>query len=88
MFPIRCYTCNATIAHKHPDFERARLSGRTAKETLDEMGVTRMCCRRMFLSHVDLTRQQTQFGNVDVVLDQGGTTLRRYCKASRLVSTD
>ena len=27
------------------------------KKTLDKMGLTRYCCRRMIVSHVDLTKK-------------------------------
>ena len=88
MFPVRCYTCNATIAHQHPLYTAGLLRGEAKCDMLDQLKVRRMCCRRMFFSHVDLTSQQMHLGNVDVDLDEGGTILKRYCKEVRVVSTD
>ena len=42
-----------------------------------------MCCRRMFVSFVDLTRQQMEYSNVDCTLDVGGTILCRQSKGTR-----
>ena len=88
MFPVRCYTCNATLAHRHPAYVKGMREGHTAADMLESLGVARMCCRRMFLGHVDLVGQQMHLGNVDVDMDAGGTVLKRYCKGVRTVSTD
>lgn len=85
MFPVRCYTCNAVLAHKYPTY-RVRLRDDGAAAALAELGVTRMCCRRMFLSHVDLV--DGAYPNVDVVLDDSGTRLRRHVHFARTVSCD
>jgi DNA-directed RNA polymerase subunit N (RpoN/RPB10) len=33
-------------------------------EALDDLGVRRYCCRRMFLSHVDLISQVTRYPRI------------------------
>ena len=88
LFPVRCYTCNAVLAHLHPAYERGVLDGRSPRDLLDEAGVARMCCRRMFLGYVDLISTQKQYGNVDVVLDDSGTVLQRHARAVRTVTCD
>ena len=47
-------TCNAVIAHKQREYSTRRHGGEPNGAILDSMGVPRMCCRRMFISHVDL----------------------------------
>ena len=86
LFPVRCYTCNAVLAHRHPEYERRMLSGEHPHDLL--RGVPRMCCRRMFLGYVDLISDQKQYGNVDLVLDESGTVLQRHARAPRTVSCD
>jgi DNA-directed RNA polymerase subunit N len=53
-FPIRCFTCGAPIAHKWEDYEAKIKAGVKAADALNELGVERYCCRRMFLSHVNV----------------------------------
>ena len=55
---------------------------------MEDLHVHRMCCRRMFLGHVDLVRDQVQHPNMDVSLDRGGTILRRVVVGSRRVDCD
>ena len=69
IIPIRCFTCGKVIADKwqkyvkecdkqdnntqkdqklHPAFEEDR------GEILDNLGITKICCRRHMLGHVEL----------------------------------
>lgn len=89
MFPVRCYTCNAVIAHKFPAFEAQRRNARDSGKILNDLEVTRMCCRRMFISYVSsLPTQQLAYANENVVLDKGGTTMFRKCEHVNVVSCD
>lgn len=88
MFPVRCYTCNACLAQEHPRFRTLVRAGTTHADALATLAVRRMCCRRMFLGHVDLVEDQVRFPNTDTVLDDAGTTLYRYAPATRVVSCD
>lgn len=89
MFPIRCYTCNTVLAHVHPTYRERVHGGESVRGALDALGVTRMCCRRMFLSHVEsLVHNQLEYPNTDIVLDKGGTRLYRECRHSNDVSCD
>ena len=89
MFPIRCYTCNAVLAHKHGEFSARRRDGEGGGAILDELDVTRMCCRRMFISYVEsLATQQLAYPNMNIVLDKGGTTMHRRCEHANDVSCD
>lgn len=53
MFPVRCFTCGKVIGHLWEDYQRRVASGEDQKQVLDSLNVTRICCRRMFISHVD-----------------------------------
>ncbi len=52
--PIRCFTCGKLIADKWEEFAKRVKDGESPAKVLDELGITRYCCRRMFLSHVEL----------------------------------
>ena len=88
MFPVRCYTCGQTLAHRHPEYAHRLQMGEHPKDVLGTFRITRMCCRRMFLGYVELTKEQMQFGNCDVVLDKGGTVLRRLVGQTRTALCD
>ncbi|MCD6260611.1 MAG: DNA-directed RNA polymerase subunit N [Thaumarchaeota archaeon] len=53
MFPIRCFTCGALIADKWEEYERRVEAGEDPGKVLDDLGIKRYCCRRMFLSHYE-----------------------------------
>lgn len=52
MFPIRCFTCNKVIGQ----YERKYYENRdNPKAFFERHGISRYCCRRMFLGHVNLS---------------------------------
>jgi DNA-directed RNA polymerase subunit N len=57
MIPVRCFTCGKVIG-EHWDEFTARAATHDGDEApaavLDELGIDRYCCRRMFVSHTDL----------------------------------
>lgn len=61
IIPIRCFTCGKVIGDKWEEFKKAMLEGKNPAEVLDSMGIKRYCCRRMFLSHIDLIDEALQF---------------------------
>ena len=88
MFPVRCYTCDAVIAQHWVAFSQAVKGGDRPNDALRMLGQDRMCCRRMFLGHVDLITEQREYPCVDVVLDESGTVLRRAVRQERTSSCD
>ena len=55
MIPVRCFTCGNVIGDDWEAFkERAREGEEDPGEVLDDLGVSRHCCRRMMVSHTDL----------------------------------
>ena len=61
MFPIRCFTCGAVIAHKWEEYQDKIKAGKTPKDALDELGITRYCCRRMFLTYKSVIKEFSRF---------------------------
>ena len=53
-FPIRCFTCGAVIADKYEEYAKRVKGGKNPAKVLEEMEIERYCCRRMFLSHVEV----------------------------------
>ena len=61
IIPVRCFTCNKMIAQNWEEYMHQVAAGESPATVLDKLGYQRYCCRRMFLTNVDLT--QTIKGN-------------------------
>ena len=61
IIPIRCFSCGKPIAHLWEEFTERTANGEDRKKVLDELGLSRYCCRGMFLGHVDLIDTSGQF---------------------------
>jgi DNA-directed RNA polymerase subunit N len=53
IIPIRCFTCGKVIGHLYEEYSRRVSEGEDPKDVLDDLGLERYCCRRMFLTHVE-----------------------------------
>ena len=54
MIPVRCFTCGNVIGEHYEEFDNRSQQGEDPGEVLDDLGVSRHCCRRMMVSHTDL----------------------------------
>ena len=61
IIPVRCFTCGKVVSDKWEDFTKRVNSGEDAKKVLDSLGVSRYCCRRMILSHIEITDNILRF---------------------------
>lgn len=62
MMPVRCFTCGKVIADKQEKFEDAVRKGESPAAVLDKLNMKRYCCRRMFLSHVNIVDELVKYG--------------------------
>ena len=54
LIPVRCWSCGKVIAHVYEQYKQAVGGGEDPQSTLDDLGIKRYCCRRMFVGQVDL----------------------------------
>ena len=54
IIPVRCFTCGKVVADKYEQFKREVRQGEDPAVVLDNLGLTRYCCRRMLLAHIDI----------------------------------
>ncbi len=55
MMPVRCFSCGAVVADKWEEYDRrVNKSNEDPGKVLDDLGVKRFCCRRMFLGNLEL----------------------------------
>jgi len=52
--PVRCFTCGKVVGNKWDKYQALLSSGVSAKQALDDLGLSRYCCRRMLLTHVEI----------------------------------
>jgi DNA-directed RNA polymerase subunit N len=53
--PIRCWSCGKPIGHLWEEFiEKTDNRQKNVRETFDELGMDRYCCRAIFMGQVDL----------------------------------
>ncbi|MDD5959344.1 MAG: DNA-directed RNA polymerase subunit N [Methanobrevibacter wolinii] len=53
MIPIRCISCGKPVSAYFDEYKRRLENGEDSKDILDDLGLTRYCCRRMLISHVE-----------------------------------
>ena len=61
MIPVRCWSCGKVIAHVYEQYKEAIETGKDSDKALDDLGMERYCCRRMFGGHVDLLDEIAPF---------------------------
>ncbi|MFY3740532.1 MAG: DNA-directed RNA polymerase subunit N [Candidatus Nitrosomirales archaeon] len=57
LVPVRCFTCGTLIADKYQIYVNRVKAGEDSAKVMDELGVKRYCCRRMFLATVETIYQ-------------------------------
>ncbi|GKT35283.1 DNA-directed RNA polymerase, subunit N/Rpb10 like protein [Aduncisulcus paluster] len=61
IIPVRCFTCGKVVGNLYETYTKLLADGKSQKEALEALGLTRYCCRRMILTHVDLVDQLLQY---------------------------
>lgn len=54
IIPVRCFTCGKPIGHLWEEYKKRVENGENPGKVMDDLGLKRYCCRRIFLSHIDL----------------------------------
>lgn len=89
LLPVRCYTCNAVVAHKWGEFRARQTAGEPTRAILDDMGFTRMCCRVAFVCHViDDDAPPVAEAHDDEIMDPMTTLYRKVEVGARTVACE
>ena len=51
MFPIRCFSCGNVISEVYEEYVSRLKEGENPNKILDDLGIKKYCCRRMFISY-------------------------------------
>lgn len=53
--PIRCFSCGQVVAHNYEEYIKQISEKKLSpKKILDNLGITKYCCRRMYVSNVEM----------------------------------
>lgn len=61
IIPVRCFSCGKPVGHLFEEFKKRVEAGEGQGKILDDLGLKRYCCRQLFLGHVDLIKEVSQF---------------------------
>ncbi|HKZ90385.1 MAG TPA: DNA-directed RNA polymerase subunit N [Thermoplasmata archaeon] len=61
IIPVRCFTCGKVVASSLETFVNRTRAGEPPSAVLDDVGLTRYCCRRMILANVELIDEVLPF---------------------------
>ena len=51
MIPVRCFTCGRVLANSWESYSTRVKNGEEPADVMNDLGITRVCCRRMFVTH-------------------------------------
>ena len=67
IIPVRCFSCGKVIGNKYNTYKKfINEDNISSEEALIKLNVTRYCCRRMIISHVDLIDKILQYDDVNI----------------------
>ena len=59
--PVRCFSCGKPIGHLWEEYKKRVDAGEDAGKVMTSLGLRRYCCRQVFMGHVDLLKEVSQF---------------------------
>ena len=62
MIPVRCFICGKVVGGLYETYVKRVQMGENPKDVLDDLGLTRYCCRRMIVAHADLVDEVIPLG--------------------------
>ena len=53
---------------------------------LDQLGLPRICCRRMLLTHVEVIEDTVMYSSTKTVMDESGTIFNAFTENERTIT--
>ncbi|MCD6216196.1 MAG: DNA-directed RNA polymerase subunit N [Candidatus Aenigmarchaeota archaeon] len=64
IIPVRCMTCGRVLGDKWEIFKKRVKKGENPKKVLDDLNIKNYCCRALFLTHKDISKEVAKFKRV------------------------
>ncbi|MFH1420850.1 MAG: DNA-directed RNA polymerase subunit N [Candidatus Aenigmatarchaeota archaeon] len=61
IIPVRCMTCGRVLSGSWEEYSKRVQEGEAPVKVLDELGITKYCCRALFMTHVDMLKEVGKF---------------------------
>lgn len=61
IIPVRCFSCGKPIGQCWEEYNERVSKGDDAQKVMDDLGLTRFCCRAALLGHVELIDEVAKF---------------------------
>ncbi|MBW2973218.1 DNA-directed RNA polymerase subunit N [Candidatus Woesearchaeota archaeon] len=61
IIPIRCWSCGKPIAQLWEEFKTRVEKGENRKDVMEDLGLSRYCCKAIMMGHVDLIDTAARF---------------------------
>ena len=61
IIPVRCFSCGKVVGHLWEEYKKRVKEGEEPGKVMDDLGITRYCCRGLFLGHEDLLKKVAKF---------------------------
>jgi DNA-directed RNA polymerase subunit N len=68
MLPIRCFSCNKILGCYNETFENYKKQNpEKLVDFFNDMNIKRYCCRKIFLTHIDIYQYPNDFHHENIV---------------------
>ena len=61
IIPVRCFTCGKPLGGMWEQYQKRTGKGEKARKVLDDLDLTRYCCRTIMLTHKDMLGEIAKF---------------------------
>ena len=61
IIPVRCFTCGKPVSQYYSKFKERVAAKEEPSKVLDSLGLSRVCCRSLFVGHVELVETIGKF---------------------------
>merc|ERR1712159_865257 len=65
IIPVRCFTCGKVIGNKWDTYLDLLQADYSERDALDALGLSRYCCRRKVMCHVDLIEKLLRYNTLE-----------------------
>lgn len=59
--PVRCFSCGNAVGDYYEEFKKRVSEGESPEKVLDDLGLTRYCCRKTLLTSSDLVDEVMKY---------------------------